>query len=418
MGLPLNPTARLAIAIAFATVLVAASATNNRFDLKPFKIDLTGGIPRLKSLVNSTRLPAMAIYPDAGTDKGIELETLRELRTEWATTFDWEVQQAELNQLEHFTAVIEGQTVHFVHEKSKAVDAIPVILLHGWPGSFQEFLPVIEPLTQPSVSATGKTVSFNVVVPSLPGFVFSSAPPANWTVDDTARIFNTLMTEVLGYSTYAVHGTDWGSSVAYSLYSSFNTTVRAAHFIFLPFFPPAAQDIAENNITLSDIQKVTEKRSIDWNMTGNGYYIEQTTKPNDIGLALYDSPVGQLAWIGGKFKLWSDPRAGTPPSVLNNTAILTSVSLYYLTETFLSSVWIYAQNHNFFKTVYTNAPTDAPLLFSQYEYNVALWPEEYVAKVGNLVSYKVYDFGGHFPGLDNPPSVIEDIRDMAKYLLD
>jgi hypothetical protein len=98
MGLSLNPTARLAIATAFATVLVAAGASNNTFNLKPFKIDLTGGIPRLKSLVNSTRLPAKALYPDAGTDKGIELETLRELRTEWVTTFDWDVQQAELNQ--------------------------------------------------------------------------------------------------------------------------------------------------------------------------------------------------------------------------------------------------------------------------------------------------------------------------------
>ncbi|KAJ7259015.1 Alpha/Beta hydrolase protein [Mycena rebaudengoi] len=397
MGMSLNPTARLAIAIAFATLLVAAGATNNSFNLKPFKIDLAGGIPRLKSLVNSTRLPAKVLYPDAAPTKGS----------------NWKPCQAKLNQLEHFTAVIEGQTVHFVHEKSKAVDAIPVMLLHGWPGSFQEFLPVIEPLTQPSISATRKTVSFNVVVPSLPGFVFSSAPPENWTVDDTARIFNTLMTEVLGYSTYAVHGTDWGSSVVYSLYSSFNTTVRAAHFAFLPFFPPGAQDIAENNITLSDIQKVTEQRAIDWNTTGNGYDIEKTTKPND-----NDSPVGQLAWIGGKFKLWSDPRAGTPPSVLTNTAILTSVTLYYLTQSFLSSVWIYAQNPNFFKTVYTKAPTDAPLLFSQYKYNVALWPVEYVAKVGNLVSYKVYDFGGHFAGLDNPPSGIEDIRDVGRYLLD
>jgi len=91
---------------------------------------------------------------------------------------------------------------------------------------------------------------------------------------------------------------------------------------------------------------------------------------------------------------------------LNNTAILTSVSLYYLTESFLSSILIYVQNPNGIRTVYTKAFTDAPLLFSQYEYNVALWPEEDVAKVGNLVSYKVHDFGGHFAGLDNPPALI------------
>ncbi|KAJ6507190.1 Alpha/Beta hydrolase protein [Mycena vitilis] len=197
------------------------------------------------------------------------------------------------------------------------------------------------------------------------------------------------MSEVLGYSAFAVHGTDWGSGVAYSMYASFNTTVRAGHFAFLPFFPPTAQEIAADNITLSDIQKVSQHRNAEWSSTGNAYFLEQQTKPNDIGLALYDSPVGQLAWIGAKFKEWSDPRAGTPPSVLNNTAILTSVSLYYLTDSFLSSVWIYGQNPNGFKAVYEKAPTDAPLLFSQYEYNVGFWPQEYVAKVGNLVSYQV-----------------------------
>ncbi|KAJ7792316.1 Alpha/Beta hydrolase protein [Mycena olivaceomarginata] len=367
------------------TPFIIASDAKKNFDLKPFKIDLTGEIPRLRS------------------------------PQRWLTNFDWKVQQTELNNFSHFTALIEGQSVHFVHQKSEDPNAIPLILLHGWPGSFHEFLPVINPLTESSTSASGKTVSYNVVVPSLPGFVFSSAPPANWTVDDTARIFNTLMTDVLGYSTYAVHGTDWGSVVAYSLYSSFNTTVRAAHFVFLPFLPPSAEDIAASNITLSDIQKVTEHRVIEFNAIGNGYLIEQRTKPNDIGLALYDNPVGQLAWIAGKIKLWSDPRAGTSPSVLDNTAILTSVSLYCLTDSFLSSVWIYAQNADALKTVYTKAPTDAPLLFSQYEYNVGLWPEEYVAKIGNLVSYNVHDFGGHFPGLDNPPTLIDDLRDIGLY---
>ncbi|KAJ6508056.1 Alpha/Beta hydrolase protein [Mycena vulgaris] len=404
------------VAAAFAVNSAGASAANHtKFNLTPFKIDLGSKVPHLKDLLRKTRLPAKALYPNAGPEKGIELDVLRELRTEWLESFDWEAQQAELNQFKQYTAVIEGQTVHFVHEKSKDADAIPVILLHGWPGSFYEFAPVIKPLTQSWTSATGKKVSYNVIVPSLPGFVFSSAPPANWTVDDTARIFNTLMTEVLGYATYTVHGTDWGSAVAYSLYSSFNTTVRTTHFVFIPFIPPSAQEIADNNITLSDAQQVAEQRGTEWSTIGNSYFNEQTNKPNDIGLALYDNPVGQLAWIGGNIKLWSDPRAGTPPSVLNNTAILISVSLYYFTDSFLSAAWIYGQNPHGFHTEYTKADTDAPMLFTQYEYNIALWPEEYVAKVGNLVSYKVRDFGGHFAGLDNPPALIEEIREMGLY---
>ncbi|KAJ7282731.1 Alpha/Beta hydrolase protein, partial [Mycena rebaudengoi] len=396
----------------FATLGGVAST---QFHLKPFKIDLHHEIPRLRTLVGNTHLPEKALHPDAGPDFGIELDTLRELQSEWLHSYDWASEQDKLNEYKHYTAVVEGQTIHFVHEKSKDPDAIPVILLHGWPGSFHEFLPVIKPLTQVSTTSTGKKVSYHVVVPSLPGFVFSSAPPTNWTVDDTARIYKTLMTEVLGYSTFAVHGTDWGCGVGYSLYGSYNTSVRAAQFVFLPFFPPLAPELAANNITLSPIAQVTLQRATEWSSTGNSYFMEMTFKPNDIGLALYDNPVGQLAWIGAKIKRWSDPRAGTLPSVLDNTALLTSVSLYALTHTVLSSGWIYAQNPNGFRTEYTKAATDAPLLFSLYEYNVAVWPKEYVEKVGNLVLYTEHDFGGHFAGLDNPPALIADIREMGLY---
>ncbi|KAJ7808772.1 Alpha/Beta hydrolase protein [Mycena olivaceomarginata] len=370
--------------------------------IAPFKIDLSSEVPHLLDLANKTRLPLKPLYPDAGLYQGIELDYLRELQTAMGSTIT--------------TVVIEGQTVHFVHQKSDDPDAIPLILLHRWPGSFYEFSLVIKPLTESWTSATGKNVSYHVVVPSLPGFVFSSPPPRNWTVDDDARIFNTLMTEVLGYSTFAVHGTDWGSVIGYSLYSEFTTTTRAAHFVFLPFFPPTAEDIAANNITLSDEQKVTLQRGTEWFSTGIAYLMEQENKPNDIGLALYDSPVGQLAWLGGLNERAKDPRAGTPPSVLNDTAFLTLVSLYYLTNTFYSSLWIYAQNPNGFRGTYTKANTDAPMLFSQFEYTNALWPQEYVAKVGNLVSYKFHNFGGHIAGLDNPPAIIEDIREMGPIL--
>ncbi|KAJ6577917.1 Alpha/Beta hydrolase protein [Mycena capillaripes] len=333
-----------------ASAGTAVASVNNSFNLQPFKINLISEIPRTLDLVNNTRLPETALYP-AGQQKGLELDFLLSLRNEWLTSFDWEVQQAELNGFQQFIAVIEGLKIHFVHERSQDPNAIPLILLHGWGGSFHEFSPVIKPLTERSTAnSAGRNVSYHVVVPSLPGFTFSSPPPENWTNSDSARIFNTLMTEVLGYSTYAVSGTDWR-----------NKTSRSARM---------------------------DRRTAAYFAIGQGYFQEHEFKarpqPDDIGLALYDNPVGQLAWIGSKFKLWRDPQlAGTPPSVLNNTAILTSVSLYYLTRSFLSSVWIYAQNASPWRTDYTKAPTDAPLLFSQFKYNLALWPEEYVAKTGN-----------------------------------
>ncbi|KAJ7766928.1 Alpha/Beta hydrolase protein [Mycena olivaceomarginata] len=383
--------------------------------VQPFRIDLAKGLPHLESLVKNTNLPSEPLYPDAGEDFGVQLDFLRDLKTQWVEGYNWAEQEAELNQLAQYTTTIGKQTVHFVHEKSDDEDAIPLLLIHGWPGSIQEFLPVIKPLTQSWTSPTGKKVSYNVVVPSLPGFLFSSPPPQNWTNLETAHLFNTLMTDVLGYSKYALHATDWGSVIGYHMYESFNINVRAAHFVFLPFQPPSPQEIADKNITLSDVQKIVLQRTVDWVTTGQSYFQEQTLKPNDIGLALYDNPVGQLAWIGGKTKLWSDPRAGTGPSALTHTAILTSVSLYYLTGSFQSSVWQYARNAGAFRTEYTKPPTDAPMLYSIYAYNVAFWPQEYVEKVGNLVSYKEHDFGGHFAGLDNPPALIEDIREMGLY---
>jgi pimeloyl-ACP methyl ester carboxylesterase len=165
--------------------------------------------------------------------------------------------------------------VHFVQEISKNSDAIPIILLHGWPGSFLEMVPLIDLLTQPQPHAN---TTFDIIIPSLPGFGFSSAPPKGWNNQDTARIFNTLMTQVLGYDRYAVHGTDWGSEVGFNMYAGFNATARALHLNFLPFATPTAEDLAARNISLSAGEKVTAQRSADWTSSGMGYFLEQSTK--------------------------------------------------------------------------------------------------------------------------------------------
>jgi pimeloyl-ACP methyl ester carboxylesterase len=131
---------------------------------------------------------------------------------------------------------VEGIYIHFIHQKSSDSESIPLILIHGWPVSFIELRPVVDPLTTKSYTSTGIPVSFDVVIPSLPGYAFSSILPLNWTLDDTSRIFNTLMTDILGYETYAVHGTDWGSFLAYNMYDNFNNIVRSVHLLEIPSF--------------------------------------------------------------------------------------------------------------------------------------------------------------------------------------
>ncbi|KAJ8121459.1 hypothetical protein ONZ43_g2094 [Nemania bipapillata] len=379
----------------------------------PFTVSLCP--TQMIQLADQAQLPATQEYAGLGGSLGIDLSTLKSLQQQWTSNFSWTNEQAALNKYHHYTTVIEGITVHFIHQKSTRADAIPLILNHGWPGSFAELIPLITPLTTAAKTSTGKTVSFNVVVPSLPGFAFSSAPPANWTLDDTARIFNTLMTQVLGYKTYATHGTDWGSNVAYSMYDNFNTSVRAAHLLGVPFLPLSPDEFASYNITLDADEQFQEDLVLAFQASGSGYTVEQSTKPNTIGLALYDNPLGQLAWIGEKYIEWSDPRAGTPPSVLTHEHILLEVSLYFMTKSFVSSVFTYSQNTAAFKTSYSKARTDAPMLFSSFKYNFGFWTKEVISWVGNLVLYNYHDFGGHFPALDNPPALISDLREIGNY---
>lgn len=184
-----------------------------------------------------------------------------------------------MRRFKHFTAEIEGLTIHFIHQKSGHADAIPLILNHGWPGSFLEFLPIAKDLNKKTKVSNGQSVAYDVIIPSIPGFGFSSTPPANWTTADTARVYNTLMTKVLGYKTFAVHGTDWGSSISYILYDAYNTTARASHFSFLPLFALTPAQLLDINITLdTDLERFEGERYLEWSNTGEGFFAEQSTK--------------------------------------------------------------------------------------------------------------------------------------------
>nr|WNZ75645.1 hypothetical protein [Trichoderma harzianum] len=321
------------------------------YDVRPFTISLSHDVPRMLERIRDTELPD-AISQYPGNEAGISLETLKAFRNQWLVDFDWFKEEESLNRYHHFTAKIENLDVHFIHEKSNEPDAIPLILYHG-------------------------------------------------------------------YKTYAVHGTDWGTGVAWGQFDGFNTSARAAHFAMLPFLPLTPEQLEAQNITLNTpLEQFEEQRYVDWSATGSGYFIEDGSKPNDIGLVLYDNPVGQLVWIGEKYIEWSDPKAGTSPSVLTHNEILRIISLYYLTKSILSSGYIYFQNplgQTGFRYNYTRARTDAPMLFSAFKYNVHYWPRALAETVGNLVLYRNHDFGGHFPGLDNPPALIEDIREIGSY---
>ncbi|KAJ1305117.1 hypothetical protein OPQ81_000154 [Rhizoctonia solani] len=426
------------------------------YEVRPFKVNLSSRVSHLKELANLTKLPEKSVLGKSGA--GIDLSWLKDRRQNWLNDYDWDKEQREMNKFNHSTVDIGNMTVHFIHQRSSNPNAIPVLLTHGWPGSFYEFHEVIGPLGNPGGESN---TSFHVIVPSLPGFGFTSPAPPGWSSNNTADLFNTLLTDVLGYQSYTTVAGDWGMVVTWALHNNHADHVKAVLYTgLLPDLGPTYDQLkadprfADKADSLTEEQKERLQYNTVFTSDGFGYFIEQTTRasPATIGLALYDNPIGQLAWIGEKY-LTGDPLIGTPPSTLDNNTILTSVSLYYLTGTFETATNVYYQNQGAFVSGLRRAANRVPMGFADYPYealcavfpflmfsmpNSALiryYPKFYLEEVGNLVFYSgayislfmsfrevliqgvvclpiEHERGGHFSALDNPPAYVEDIRAM------
>ncbi|KAG9080422.1 hypothetical protein FS749_008010 [Ceratobasidium sp. UAMH 11750] len=396
--------------------LCLAPVLSRAYEVKPFKIDLSSRVPRMKDMIERTVLPERSVLGSAGA--GIALTWLKNRQTEWLESFDWQKEEDHLNKFDHATVDIGDQTVHFIHQRSSNPDAIPLLLVHGWPGSFHEFHQVIDPL-----SSAQSDVLFHVVVPSLPGFGFSSAPPTGWSLNTTSTLFDTLMHDVLGYKSYMVTGGSCGCVVLWDLHNNHGDHLKGVLYTGLvPHIPPPLEAL-ENNPHFADrARKLTSEQkqrfadSAIWAQTGNGYFVEMATRPATIGLALYDNPIGQLAWLGEKYLEWSDPAYGVPPSTMTNNTILTAVSIYYLTRTFETATNTYYQNPFGFQFTMLKAINDVPMGFADYRYEAFYYPKFYLAEMGNLVFHSEHRRGGHLSALDNPPEYVSDIQKMARLL--
>ncbi|QRV78072.1 epoxide hydrolase [Ceratobasidium sp. AG-Ba] len=381
---------------ALVSCLALPAVLVSGFEVKPFKVELGSRIPHMNELIKNTILPSSSVLGSAG--KGIGLDWLKDRQSEWTEVYDWDKEEDKLNQFNHSLVDIGDQTVHFIHQRSSNPNSIPVLLIHGWPGSFYEFNQVIMPLTSSENDA-----SFHVVVPSLPGFGFSSPAPLGWNLNHTAALFDTLMHEVLGYESYIAVGGDWGCVAIWALQNDHSEHIQAVQFA-----GPAE--------SLTDEEKQRIRDNEIWGRDSIGYFIEMTTRPATIGLGLYDNPIGQLAWMGEKYLEYSDPQYGVPPSTITNNTILTAVSIYYLTRTFETAANIYFQNPAGFQQQLLKAVNDIPMGFSEYPYEGMFYPKFYLAEMGNLVYHSAHKRGGHFSALDNPPAYVDDIRRLAGLL--
>ncbi|MGA5809313.1 epoxide hydrolase family protein [Streptomyces cellulosae] len=351
--------------------------------ITPFRIDIPqAGLDDLADRLARTRWPNE--ITGAGWDYGFPLARLRELAEHWRTGYDWRAHEARLNELPQFRTEIEGQTVHFVHVRSARPDALALILTHGWPGSFLEFLDVVEPLSR----------DFHLVIPSIPGYGFSGPThERGWDVVRVARAWAELMRR-LGYERYGAQGGDFGSGISLALGAVAPDQVAGVHVNYLPTRPDPAADVT---LSPPDEARLDTVRQLMANRPP--YQALQATTPQTLGYALTDSPVGQLAWIAERFAQWTDPR--TPVS---DERILTDVSLYWLTATAASSARLHRESARRAERCLVPVGVAVP------PHDITRSVRPLAERLYDIRHWSEFDRGGHFAAMEVPELFAEDVR--------
>jgi pimeloyl-ACP methyl ester carboxylesterase len=370
-------------------------------DIKPFRID----VPQADLDDLAARL-ARIRWPDevtgAGTDHGMPLAIVKRLAQRWRTGYDWRAHEARLNEIPQFTTTIDGQNIHFLHVRSAEPDAMPLLLLHGWPGSIVEFLGMIGPLTDPRAHGGDPSRAFDVVVPSLPGYGFSGpTTEPGWDSARMARAFAELMTR-LGYDRWGVSGGDAGALVGRELGILAPEGLIGVHLLQIFAFPSG--DPAEFE-KLSEADKESLSGTTAEFQSKAGYQKIQQTRPLTLAYGLTDSPAGQLAWNAELWTGWGDYA-----DYLDVDTYLTHVSIYWFTRTAGSSARHYYEDAHS-GAGYRDEPNNVPTA-------VAVFPQDFrtvrtsAERANTIVRYTEFDRGGHFAYTTDPDLVVEDLREF------
>lgn len=384
--------------------------------MNPFRIDIPqADIDDLRHRLDTTRWPAE--MPGAEWSRGVPLDYLKELVDYWRTGYDWRAAEARINAFPQFTTEILGANVHFLHVRSPEPNATPMIITHGWPGSFVEFLDIIEPLTNPRAHGGDPADAFHLVIPSIPGFGFSGpTTEPGWNMPRVSAAWAQLMAR-LGYDRYVVQGGDFGSWISLILAGMDHEHVIGAHVNFLPT-PPS--DDPTDMAGLTDIEMGRLGLLMNYVDDQSGYMRIQATRPQTMAYGLTDSPVGQLAWIVEKIKEWSDS-AKVPEDAIDRDAILTNVMVYWLTRTGASSAHFYYDNADLLPIAKTPPPQPPPL---PTPLGVAIFPRDPGQPIRrfadrgfpNIVRWTEFDRGGHFAAMEEPDLLIDDLRSFGRTL--
>ena len=317
----------------------------------------------------------------------------------WRDRFDWRKAERNLNGLPQFQIELEGRRVHYLHVMGVDADSVPLILTHGWPGSFVEMYRIIPMLTDPAHNGLPGFRSFDVIAPSLPGFGFSQAPESPGTHSQVvARLWHRLMAE-LGYSSYFAQGGDIGAGVSSWLARSHPAAIRALHLNFIPgsYQPPLG--VSDKPLTPAESEWLTQRSQ--WFEREGGYSHLQGTKPQTLGYSLVDSPAGLAAWILEKFFAWSDG-GGELVERFDIDELLTNISVYWFSGNVAATLRIYKENSAHPLRFDSGERIVPPLCFARFPKEIVSPPREWVERVFNVARWTQMPCGGHFAALEQP----------------
>jgi pimeloyl-ACP methyl ester carboxylesterase len=376
----------------------------------PFKIDIAeDALKDLRHRLKNTRWPE-AETPDDWT-QGVPLDYLKDVCRYWLESYDWRKTERRLNKLPQFTLNIDELNIHFVHVRSTHENARPLLMTYGWPGSIVEFLKVIEPLTQPELHGGSADDAFHLVCPCLPGFGFSDKPATTgWGVGKIAKAWNSIMLH-LGYDAYYAQGGDWGSAVTTAIGMQNLGQCKGIH-VNMPSSRPTPEALAHPD-KKDEEALIRGKYYNDWD---SGYSKQQATRPQTLGYALVDSPIGQAAWILEKYQSWTDCD-GHLENVLTRTELLDNIMVYWLTASGASSGRLYWES---FGTAFSSdadsfvkLPTGCSIFPKEIVPTPRTWAEQ---RYKNIVYWNELDKGGHFAAFEQPQLFVQEMRKCFSHM--